>query len=376
MVILLILIVARSKPKSIMKGDKTSRTAIFEEDYDQEQQACHSKILDVLKLEFEKKLHIRTFCRKSIIDFDIVKTIGEGSFSVMYLVRDTSNFQYYALKAIDKRLIVQKNCIKQLYMEKNILQSIRFPFLMSMHYSFKDNVYIYFLLPYQPGGEIYSILKRVGCVSEDLMKFYAAQLVLALEYLHFCNVIHRNVKPENIVISGNGYIKLTDFGFSKIIKTRTWTICGTPEYLAPEMILSKGYSFPVDWWALGVLIYEMCTGYPPFCSTNPITMYEKIVEGKFKTPPTMSNECKCLVRQLLQVEPTARLCPHPSKVYEIKSNAWFADIKWRALLHQKIEPHYKPIIKKPGDTSNFRDLPKKMLASSPNCLYQDEFIDF
>ncbi|CAH1635268.1 unnamed protein product [Spodoptera littoralis] len=359
-----------------MKDDKISEPVIFAQDFDLEKQIEHLKILEVLKHEFEKKLHINTFCKKSVIDFDIIKTIGEGTFSVVYLVRDTDNFEYHAMKAVDKRLIIQKQCVKHLYTEKNILQSIKFPFLMTLNYGFKDNVYVYFLLPYQPGGEMFSLLKKFGCISEDLMKFYAAQLVLALEYLHYCSVIHRNVKPENIVISANGYIKLIDFGFAKIIKSRTWTICGTPEYLAPEMILSKGYSFPVDWWALGVLIYEMCAGYPPFCSGDPITLYEKIVEGRFKTPPTMSNECKFLLKHLLQVDPTARLCSNLSKVYEIKTNVWFSDIKWRALLLNKTVPPYKPEVKNPGDTSNFRDFPEKLLVSSPDCLYPDEFEDF
>uniref|UniRef100_A0A2A4J5D2 Protein kinase domain-containing protein n=1 Tax=Heliothis virescens TaxID=7102 RepID=A0A2A4J5D2_HELVI len=209
-------------------------------------------------------------------------------------------------------------------------------------------------------GELFTLLKKFGCLSEDSGKFYAAQVVLALEYLHHCGVVHRDIKPENILIGTTGYILLADFGFSKIIKTRTWTICGTPEYLAPEIITSKGYSFAVDWWSLGVLIFEMCTGYPPFYSADPITLYEKVLTGHFKIPANMSSSCKYLVKHLLEVDPTKRMGALKAGVFDIKSDFWFVDINWNMILHQKVAPPFVPKNGE-GETSNFRDLPEQLI---------------
>uniref|UniRef100_A0A8C6SE29 Protein kinase domain-containing protein n=1 Tax=Neogobius melanostomus TaxID=47308 RepID=A0A8C6SE29_9GOBI len=197
-------------------------------------------------------------------DFDRIKTLGTGSFGRVILVKHKGTEQYFAMKILDKQKVVKLKQIEHTLNEKRILQA--------------DNSNLYMVMEYVPGGRC--MTKRGN---EPHARFYAAQIVLTFEYLHSLDLIYRDLKPENLLIDHHGYIQVTDFGFAKRVKGRTWTLCGTPEYLAPEIILSKGYNKAVDWWALGVLIYEMAAGYPPFFADQPIQIYEKIVSGKVLT---------------------------------------------------------------------------------------------
>lgn len=191
-------------------------------------------------------------------DFELDRTIGTGSFGrviIVYLKKDRS--QRYAMKMLKKENIVKMKQVEHTLNEKKILSSIDFPFIVKLAYSFKDTTNLYMILEYVTGGEMFTHLRKTGRYSEENACFYASQIVLTFEYLHYLNIIYRDLKPENVLYDSSGYIKITDFGFAKIIKDRTWTLCGTPEYLAPEIILSRGYNKAVDWWALGVIIYEM-----------------------------------------------------------------------------------------------------------------------
>ncbi|XP_045459570.1 cAMP-dependent protein kinase catalytic subunit 1-like [Melitaea cinxia] len=344
--------------------------------YSRQNHQDHRRYLDMLKCEFVKRYEDPSPSEKMPMDYDSIKAIGSGAYGEVFLVRDKSTFAYHAMKVVSKGIVVERKHVKHLILEKKILQAVQFPFVLSLDEAFKDNLYLYFVLPYVAGGELFTYIQKYGSLSHYLSKFYASQVTLALEYLHYCDIVHRDIKPENILIDINGYIKVCDFGFCKILKKKTWTLCGTPEYLAPEVIMSKGYSFPVDWWALGVLIFEMGAGYPPFFSSDPSKLYEKILEGHFKCPDNFNPDCKHLIKSLLQVDPTKRLGSLKSGIYDIKAHPWFNDICWQSILHQRVQAPFVPICPSPGDTSNFPEIEQTKLKKSSQCLYENEFEDF
>ncbi|XP_034935496.1 cAMP-dependent protein kinase catalytic subunit beta-like [Chelonus insularis] len=338
----------------------------------------YKKILDELRYEFMKKWKMKHINKDvSLDDFQVLRTLGIGAFGRVKLIKHKQTSTYYAMKILEKRQLVKTKQIDHTRNEKRVLQSIDYPFVITLSYFCKDNSYLYIILPFINGGELFSYLRRKGKFPERQARFYAAQVVLALEYLHYCGLVYRDLKPENILLDREGYLKLIDFGFCKYIEgKRTWTLCGTPEYLAPEVILSKGYGKSVDWWSFGILIYEMNAGYAPFFSHDQMKIYEKIVLGKYKFPGHFKENLKSIVSSLLQTDLTRRFGNLKNGSLDIKKHVWFQTIDWDRVYHRKIKPSYIPVCKKDSDANNFDFYEEKDLKIDSKDLYHKEFADF
>lgn len=286
----------------------------------------------------------------------MVRTIGKGNFGKVVLVFDCIAKKFAALKIVKKQLLVTKKQVQHLFNESYILANVSFPFLVISSLNFQDDEHVYFLSEYLAGGDLYRHLRKETLFDEERVAFYCAQICLALEYLHSLQIIHRDIKPENILLNRNGYIKLIDFGFAKLLTNRiSWTMCGTPEYLAPEIILQKGYSFSADWWSFGVVAFELAAGYSPFFADNDntIVIMENIVQSKYACPDSFSAELRHLLKQLLRLDLTERIGCLFGGVNDIKHHPFFASMNWPALLAQEIPATFVPVCLAEGDSSNF-----------------------
>ncbi|KAF8443826.1 Pkinase-domain-containing protein [Boletus edulis BED1] len=288
--------------------------------------------------------------------FELLKVIGKGSFGKVMQVRKKDTLRVYALKTIRKAHIASRpGEITHILAERTVLALVNNPFIVPLKFSFQNPDKLYLVMSFVNGGELFYHLQREGKFDQDRSRFYAAELLCALEHLHSFNVVYRDLKPENILLDYTGHIALCDFGLCKLNMSeteKTNTFCGTPEYIAPELLESQGYTKTVDWWTLGVLLYEMMTGLPPFYDENVNTMYQRILMDPLVFPSDISTEAKSVMTGLLQRDPTRRLGANGGE--EIKKHPFFAKyVDWNLLLQKKIQPPFKPSVESVLDVANF-----------------------
>ena len=290
-------------------------------------------------------------------DFDEMKVLGKGSFGKVVLVRFKKNQKLYAMKILKKAMIMKNNEETHTKTERKILAKINNPFIVSLYFAFQDEKKLYLITEFMQGGELFYHLHREKFFSNERTQFYAAEIVLALDHLHKNNCIYRDLKPENVLLDKDGHIKLADFGLSKIMleksKAKAFTLCGTPDYLAPEILENKGYDKTVDWWSLGALIYEMLVGYSPF----KMKKGEQLNIEKYKEPVPLYNhftpEAKMIITDLLVVEPNKSLGYGSNGTENIKKHPFFKKINWEELYNKKVEPEFVPKIFNELDLGNF-----------------------
>ncbi|TPX75764.1 hypothetical protein CcCBS67573_g02972 [Chytriomyces confervae] len=305
----------------------------------------------------------------SVDDFEILKVLGKGSFGKVVQVRKKDTGRIYAMKILKKSSIVERDEVQHTLAERNVLAKVSHPFIVNIKFSFQSKDKLYLVLAFVNGGELFHHLQLQGKFKEERAKLYAAELLSALECLHSFNIIYRDLKPENILLDYTGHIALCDFGLCKFNMkdgNKTNTFCGTPEYLAPELLLGHGYTKCVDWWTLGVLIYEMTTGLPPFYDENQNEMYKRIVSEPLSLPDELSADLKDLLSKMLDRDQTRRLGTNGAE--EIKKHPFFAEINWQRLNARKYRPTFRPEVKNAADTSNFDE---EFTSEAP----QDSYVD-
>lgn len=327
----------------------------------------------------------------SVKDFELVRTLGTGTFARVWLVKlanpaPEDKDKVFALKVLRKVEVIKLKQVDHVNHERQVLADVAgHPFITTLITSFSDHDSLYMLLDYCPGGEVFSYLRKAKRFDERTARFYAAEIVLILEFLHEREgVAYRDLKPENLLLDAEGHIKLVDFGFAKRLGNReTYTLCGTPEYLAPEVIQSKGHTTAVDWWALGILIYEFLTGYPPFWNQNPIEIYKQIVSKPvhFPNEPQISEEAKDIIRQFCTVDRSKRLGNISGGAQRVKDHPFFKGVKWEDVYYRKHKGPILPPVRYPGDAQCFDMYPdekegRELYSDDLRRKWDDHFKDF
>jgi protein-serine/threonine kinase len=308
---------------------------------------------------------------KSMDDFQPLKLVGKGSFGKVILVKYFNNDKIYAMKILDKEEIIRRKQIKHTKTERLLLEKLNHPFIAQLQFAFQDTKKLYLVTEFMQGGELFFHIKRRTGFKEVSAKFYMSQIFLAIDYLHKNGYIYRDLKPENILIDKEGNIKLTDFGLSKVISNNgdintTNTLCGTLEYIAPEIFKRKPYDKSIDWFSFGVVLYEMLTGQLPFHIKN-----EEFDESKYKNikyPEKMSPEAKELIEKLIEIEPEKRLGYNSSD--EIRNSAFFKEVDFEKVYNKEYRPPFKPRLNGELDLKYF-----DINFTEDNDAFSDEFLN-
>ncbi|CAJ0569975.1 unnamed protein product, partial [Mesorhabditis spiculigera] len=286
-------------------------------------------------------------------DLEAVCTIGTGTFGRVQLTRHRETKKHYALKVLNMHKLVTTRQVEHVHNEKHILNLIQHPFIVNLHATERDERNLYMIMEFVPGGELFSYLRAARRFSLPMATFYAAEITSALSFLHSKNIVYRDLKPENLMLTKEGHIKMADFGFAKELRDRTYTLCGTPEYLAPESVAKKGHNKAVDWWALGILIYEMLVGKPPFVGKCAQQIYAAILEHNLKFPRSFDLVAKDLVRKLLEEDRTRRLGCMKGGAEDVMGHRFFSHINWDDVETMRLTPPIVPTLYHAGDTGNF-----------------------
>jgi len=301
--------------------------------------------------------HVKPESPPRLDAFKMIKVIGKGSFGKVFLVKEIKTSQMFALKVLKKDNIIKRNQVEHTKTERSVLGYVNHPFIVGMNMAFQSRDKLYFVLDYCAGGELFFHLGKLGKFTESRSRFYAAEIILAISYVHSLDIIYRDLKPENVLLDGTGHIRLTDFGLSKegisSSSSGANSFCGTPEYLAPEILNRQGHGRGVDWWSLGALLYEMLTGLPPFYCQDRERLFEKIRKSELHYPASLSSKSKHVLRGLLTKDPIRRLGSGPKDAEEIKPHPFFASIDWEKLQRGEIAPPWAPTISGIQDTSQF-----------------------
>eukprot|EP00735_Rhodelphis_limneticus_P014091 TRINITY_DN807_c0_g1::TRINITY_DN807_c0_g1_i1::g.25283::m.25283 TRINITY_DN807_c0_g1::TRINITY_DN807_c0_g1_i1::g.25283 ORF type:complete len:395 (+),score=100.76,sp/P54644/KRAC_DICDI/51.80/2e-122,Pkinase/PF00069.20/1.7e-73,Pkinase_Tyr/PF07714.12/9.7e-31,Pkinase_C/PF00433.19/5.7e-11,Kinase-like/PF14531.1/5.2e+02,Kinase-like/PF14531.1/0.00044,APH/PF01636.18/0.042,Kdo/PF06293.9/0.11 TRINITY_DN807_c0_g1_i1:85-1185(+) len=290
-------------------------------------------------------------------DFELIKVIGKGSYGKVMLVKKKDTGRLYAMKVLKKANILQKKQVEHTKTERHVLGTIKHPFIVTLHYAFQTPDKLHFVLDYCSGGELFFHLSRLGRFDEELTRFYASELLLAIGHLHSMGIIYRDLKPENVLLDEEGHLRLADFGLSKEGITESTegahSFCGSPEYLAPEVLEEKGHGKAVDWWSLGSLIYEMLTGLPAFYSHDRQKLFRNILSAQLTIPAFLSEDASDLLKKLLQRDPAQRL-GSKSDAEDLKKHPFFKKVDFNAIMERKLSPPFHPHkIANKADTSNF-----------------------
>ncbi|XP_028409048.1 RAC-alpha serine/threonine-protein kinase-like [Dendronephthya gigantea] len=300
--------------------------------------------------------HVSEGRKMSLDDFAILKVLGKGTFGKVMLAKQKTTGELFALKVLKKEVIVAKDEVVHTLTENRVLQQCKHPFLTELRYSFQTRDRLVFVMEYVNGGELFFHLSKERVFGEERSKFYATEIILAVQYLHEQGVVYRDLKLENLLLDADGHIKITDFGLCKEEITygaTTRTFCGTPEYLAPEVLEDSDYGRSVDWWGVGIVMYEMMCGRLPFYSRDHEVLFELILTEDVKFPQRLSDLAKAVLSGLLEKNPKKRLGGDISDANQIKRHPFFSDVVWDDVLNKKVKPPYVPSIKDDQDTSYF-----------------------
>ncbi|KAG9004121.1 camp-dependent protein kinase catalytic subunit [Tulasnella sp. JGI-2019a] len=307
--------------------------------------------------------------RYGLGDFMFHRTLGTGSFGRVHLVQSIHNGRHYAVKVLLKEKVVRLKQVEHTNSEREMLHRARHPFLVNLWGTFQDNQNLYMVMDFVAGGELFSLLRKSGRFPNPVAKFYAAEVSMAIDYLHSINIIYRDLKPENILIGADGHIKVTDFGFAKFVPDLTYTLCGTPDYLAPEVIQQKGYNKSVDWYSVGILIFEMLAGYPPFYiepgpnGVSHVALYEKILSGVVAYPNFFEPLAIDIISNCLTTDLSKRYGNMKFGSKDIFGHQWFAEVGWERIYKKEIPPPFVPDLGSEGDTSLFDRYPEADISS-------------